>query len=333
MKTVLTGVKPTGTPHLGNFVGAIRPALELSARTDRQSFLFIADYHALTTQPEPENLRQSSYSVAASFLALGLDPERTVLYRQSDVPEIFEITWILSCFTAKGLMNRGHAYKAKIAQNEEQGKADQDAGINMGLFSYPVLMSADILSFDANEVPVGEDQIQHLEIARDLAEKVNHFYQADVFRVPDAVVKKNSEVVGIDGRKMSKSYDNTLPIFMESKKLRKRIMKITTDSAPPEAPKSTEGSLIFDFYKHFASEQEVSALATRYATGIGWGEAKQALFEVIDRTFEEPRERYEALMAETSKIDKILRQGAEKARSRASVVLSRVKKAVGTTAN
>lgn len=329
MKTVLTGIKPTGTPHIGNWAGAIRPALDLASAKDTRSLLFIADYHALTSQPSADELSELTYDVAATWLALGLDPKKTVIYRQSDVPEVFEMAWILSCYTSKGLMNRAHAYKAIVAANKE-AREDVDLGVNMGLYSYPVLMASDILTFDSDEVPVGEDQVQHIEIARDIAERINHKYKTEVLRIPDAVVQKEvAAIPGMDGRKMSKSYNNTIPIFLDSKPLRKKIMKITTDSSPPEEPKDPKASQIFALYKLFANQDEVKALAERYQSGIGWGEAKQALFEVADRTFAEPRAKYNAFMNDKSQLDSILKDGAQQAREIAGQVLLRARKAIG----
>lgn len=328
-KVVLTGVKPTGKIHIGNYIGAMRPALKL-AQSYEKSLFFIADYHALTTIPDGKELRDLTYDVAASWIAAGLDPKKTIIYRQSDIPEVFEIFWVLSCFSPKGLMNRAHAYKARVQENEQEGKTDLDSGVNMGLYNYPVLMASDILSFDADVVPVGEDQLQHLEIARDLAQKVNHNYKNPVFKVPEASVQKDTKIVpGLDGRKMSKSYDNTIPLFMESKSLRKLVMKIKTDSTPPEEPKSTDGSIIFDLYKEFASAAQIEELAKRYQTGIGWGHAKEALYEAMDAHISPMRERYHSLMSDKSELDQILADGAEKARLQARAVLKRIRSVVG----
>lgn len=327
--TILTGVKPTGTPHIGNYLGAIRPAIEMANRPDVNSLLFIADYHALTSTPDAEELKDLTYQVAATWLALGMDPKKTVFYRQSDVPETFELAWILSCFTEKGLMNRAHAYKAKVAENEAAGR-DSDHGVNMGLYEYPVLMAADIVLYDAHKVPVGADQIQHLEIARDIVHKINHHYGKEVLRAPEALVQESVAVVpGLDGRKMSKSYQNTIPIFLESKKLRKLVMKMKTDSSQPEDPKDPEKSDIYALYQHFATAEEIKTLAGRYQTGIGWGEAKEALFVALDRKFTDPRARFEALMNDKAGIEKILKEGAVRARILAGKTLSRMREAIG----
>jgi len=327
--TVLTGVKPTGSPHIGNYLGAIRPAIEYANRPGVDSLLFIADYHALINNPSPEELREQSYEVAANWIALGTDPKRTLIYRQSDVPETFELTWILTCFTEKGLMNRAHAYKAKVDENKEAGR-DADAGVNMGLYSYPILMTADIVLYDAHKVPVGQDQVQHLEIARDIVNKINHHYKKDLLRAPQPLLHETMAVVpGLDGRKMSKSYDNTIPIFIDSKKMRKLVMKIKTDSSPPEAPKDPAKSDIFRLYQPFATPEEVEALRKRYATGLGWGEAKEALFQAMDRHFTEPRAKYEGLMADKPALEKLLLEGAVKARAIAQRTLKRVREAMG----
>jgi tryptophanyl-tRNA synthetase len=327
--TVLTGVKPTGSPHIGNYLGAIRPAIELANRPDVNSLLFIADYHALISTPTPEELRTQTYEVAATWIALGVDPKKSLFYRQSDVPETFELTWILSCFTEKGLMNRAHAYKAKVAENEAN-KRDADFGVNLGLYSYPVLMTADIVLYDADKVPVGADQVQHLEIARDIVQKLNHHYGTEALKAPAALVQESVAVVpGLDGRKMSKSYQNTIPIFTDSKRLRKLVMKIKTDSTAPEEPKDPAKSDLFSLYQHFATKDEIEALRKRYQTGIGWGEAKEALYLAMDRAFTEPRARYEALMSDTAKLEAMLQDGARRARATAQRTLSRVRKATG----
>lgn len=326
---VLTGVKPTGMPHVGNYLGAMRPALDMAVLPGAKSLFFIADYHSLTFVHKGPEMRQMIYEVAASWLALGLDPKRTVFFRQSDVPEHFELNWILSCFTPKGLMNRAHAYKAKVQENQEAGKEDLDANVSMGLFTYPVLMSADILLYGTTHVPVGEDQIQHVEYARDIGQKFNREY-GNILTIPEAVIQKNSKlVVGLDGRKMSKSYGNHIPLFEESGKLRKLVMKIKTDSLPPEAPKDPATSLIFDLYSQLASSEQIADLDKRYRAGIGWGHAKEALFEVLDATLKEPRERYNALMADKSQIDRLLEEGKEQALAIARPMMSKVREAIG----
>ena len=327
-KIILTGVKPTGQPHIGNYLGAIRPAVHLSRQPEAKTFLFIADYHSLTSVHDPKILKEMIYEVAACWLACGLDPKSTCFYRQSAIPEVFEMQWILSCFTPKGLMNRAHAYKAKLQENQEQGKEDLDFGVNMGLYNYPILMSADILMFNAHEVPVGEDQVQHLEIARDIAQKVNRQY-GDILRLPKFVVQAMKLVPGLDGRKMSKSYDNHIPLFLESGKLRKLIMKIKTDSQPPEAPKDPATSLIFDLYKEFATSEQIEALRTEYLKGIGWGTAKEKLFEVIEAQLAEPRAEYQRWMNSRDEIDRLLAAGAAIARPKAQDLLGKLRQAIG----
>jgi tryptophanyl-tRNA synthetase len=327
-KIILTGVKPTGQPHIGNYLGAIRPAIRLAKQPGVKTFLFIADYHSLTTVHDPQELRDMVYEVAATWLACGLDPRTTSFYRQSAIPEIFELAWILSCFTPKGLMNRAHAYKAKVQENQEHGKEDPDFGVNMGLYNYPILMAADILMFNANEVPVGEDQVQHLEIARDIAQKFNREY-GEILHLPKFVVQNMKLVPGLDGRKMSKSYDNHIPLFLESPKMRKLIMKIKTDSLPPEAPKDPSSSIIFDIFKEFASESEVADLKARYEKGIGWGEAKEALFNVVEREVQGARSEYQRWMNNRDEIDRMLEGGAREARVHAQQLLRKIRVVTG----
>lgn len=322
-KIVLTGVKPTDHPHLGNYLGAIRPGIELSKKS-KCSLLFIADYHAVTTVQNAKELREFTNGVAATWIACGLDPEKTIIYRQSDVPEIYELSWILSCMTPKGLLNRAHAYKARVQENETAGREDLDFGVSMGLFSYPVLMAADILLFNADVVPVGEDQIQHVEIARDIAQKFNRIY-GSFFKLPQHLVRTEKVVPGLDGRKMSKSYGNHIPIFMDSKKRRKLIMKIVTDSLPPEAPKNPEQSFLFELYKSFASEVQVEDLRKRYLAGIGWGEVKQMLYELIEDHFKKPSEVYNELVENPSRLDSILSQGAARARAMALPLMKSIR--------
>ena len=329
---VLTGIKPTGLPHVGNLFGAILPALKL-ADQGLTAMYFIADYHALTTVHSAAEMRQLTREVAATWLAMGLDPERTIFYRQSDIPEIFELAWVLACFTSKGWMNKAHAYKAIVDQREAAGDADPDAGVSMGLYGYPVLMAADILAFDVDWVPVGKDQVQHIEIARDIAQRINHVCGSEVLRLPRAKLDDASAIVpGLDGRKMSKSYDNTIPLFAPSKQLKKVVNRIVTDSTPPEAPKDPDTSVIFQIYKAVASPEEQRALAERYRSGIGWGDAKAALLERLEAVVAAPRARYDALMADPAAIDALLAAGAIKARHTASQVLARVRRAIGMSA-
>ena len=327
-KISLTGIKPTGTLHIGNYFGAIKPALELAKEYDAR--YFIADYHALNTVKDPEELRTNIREVAAGWLAAGLDPEQVIFYRQSSVPETFELTTQLMAFTAKGLMNRAHAYKAAVQENTEKND-DSDSGINMGLFTYPVLMAADIILFDSDVVPVGKDQVQHIEMAQDIAQAVNANYKQQVFKIPQAAVVESVAVVpGLDGRKMSKSYNNTIPLFAPEKTLRKLIMRIVTNSQGVEEPKDPEASQIFLLYKLFADPEEQAALAARYrAGGMGWGEAKEELFRVVNRRLAPMRERFDALVADPAGLDTILSLGAEKARAIAAETVKRFRKAAG----
>ena len=329
MTTVLTGITTTGTPHLGNYVGAIKPAIKRSRDTDIKSYFFLADLHALIKCWEPERIAQSTREIAATWLALGLDTDKAVFYRQSDIPEISELTWLLTCMTAKGLMNRSHAYKAQVAENQEQGNDDPDKGVTMGLFSYPILMAADILMFNADEVPVGKDQIQHLEMARDIGARFNHHF-GDHFVMPKAVVEDNVAVLpGLDGRKMSKSYNNTIPLWLPEKKLRKHIMKIKTNSLEPGEPKDPDDSALMDIYRAFASDVQVAEMRQAYREGIAWGTAKQIIFETLNTELEQSRHNYEELMANPAKIEEELQKGAAKARQSAKQFLAQLKDAVG----
>jgi len=328
-QVVLTGITTTGTPHLGNYVGAIKPAIETSHDAGISSFYFLADYHALIKCDDPDRVHRSSLEVAASWLALGLDTGNAVFYRQSDVPEIAELSWILNCVTAKGLMNRAHAYKALVAENEEQRSRDPDKGITMGLYGYPVLMAADILMFKADKVPVGRDQIQHLEMARDIAQRFNYLY-GEHFVLPEAVVDDNAAVLsGMDGRKMSKSYNNTIPLFLPAKQFRKLIMKIKTNSLEPGEPKDPNDSTLFEIYQAFATVAQTEAIRQRYAEGIAWGEMKQLLFELLDELLAPARERYEALLADPGHVETELRRGAERARDLSGPFMAGIRRAIG----
>jgi len=325
---VLTGITTTGTPHLGNYVGAIRPAIASSKSEDVESFFFLADLHALIKCHEPEKIHQSTKEIAATWLALGLDTDKAVFYRQSDVSEISELSWILTCMAAKGLMNRAHAYKAAVAANTEQGE-DPDFGITMGLFSYPVLMAADILMFNAGQVPVGKDQIQHVEMARDIAARFNHHF-GELFVLPEALIDDQVAVLqGLDGRKMSKSYNNTIPVFLPEKKLRKHINKIKTNLLEPGEPKDADDSTVFQVWQAFANEEQCTYMREQFAAGIAWGEAKKQLYELVNEELSEAREKYEALMEQPEKIEAILQEGAAKARAVATPFLSEIRKAIG----
>lgn len=327
-RRVLTGITTTGTPHLGNYVGAIRPAIEASRESGVESFYFLADYHALIKSNDPQQVRQSSKEIAATWLALGLDTDNAVFYRQSDIPEIMELSWVLTCNAAKGLMNRAHAYKAAVQVNEEAG-SDPDLGVTMGLFSYPILMAADILMFNASHIPVGRDQIQHVEMARDIAQRFNHHY-GETFVLPEAVVEDNVAVLqGLDGRKMSKSYGNTIPLFDTEKKLRKSINKIKTNLLEPGEPKDPDGATVFQIWEAFASVDQTAEMRKKFSEGIAWGEAKKELFELIDAELSEARLRYNELMADSGHIEQVLLKGAERAREQSSNLLAKVRKAVG----
>ncbi len=328
---VLTGITTTGTPHLGNYVGAIRPTVQASRDLGTDGFYFLADYHALIKCDEPARIQRSTLEIAASWIASGLDPEKVTFYRQSDIPEIPELTWLLTCVTGKGVLNRAHAYKASVDKNHDAGK-DTDADVTAGLFMYPVLMGADILMFKANKVPVGRDQIQHIEKARDMASSFNHLY-GEHFVLPEAVVEESVALLpGLDGRKMSKSYDNTIPLFAPAAQMRKQIAGIVTDSKAPGEPKATEGSALFQIYQAFASANETDAMARAYADGIGWGDAKQMLFERIDQEIAPMREQYQALINNPAQMDQILLAGADKARQLATPFMRELRQAVGLRA-
>ena len=323
----LTGLKPTGPPHIGNYLGMLRPSLELAEKY--QALYFIPDYHALTTVRDRKELTNLTYQATATWIALGLNPDEAVFYRQSDIPEVFELAWVLSCFTAKGLLNRSHAYKAIVDDNVAEGR-EEDKNINVGLFTYPVLMAADILLFGTHFVPVGLDQQQHLEITRDVATVFNKTY-GDILTIPEAVIREEVMTIpGIDGKKMSKSYNNVIPIFAPSNEIRKRVKRIVTDSLRPEEPKDPDACNIFAIYQHFADADAVAAKRELYLEGgLAYGAMKQELFELLESTFSGKRDRYNALMDNTDELDRILKTGAEKARSIAIPILAKVRKAVG----
>lgn len=324
----LTGITTSGTPHLGNYVGSIRPAVRASLTPGVESFYFLADYHALIKIDEPGRIQRSTLEIAASWLAAGLDPQRVTFYRQSDVPEIPELTWFLTCVTGKGILNRAHAYKASVDKNTAAG-VDTDSDVTAGLFMYPVLMGADILMFNAHKVPVGRDQIQHIEMARDMANSFNHRY-GEHFVAPQAEIEESvATLPGLDGRKMSKSYDNTIPLFASREQLKKLIASILTDSRAPGEPKDTEGSAIFQIYQAFADAAETEALRKAYAQGIAWGDAKRLLFERIDREIAPMRQRYQHLMEHPGEVEALLLAGAAKARAIATPFMQRLRSAVG----
>ncbi|QOY63020.1 tryptophan--tRNA ligase [Lysobacter sp. H21R4] len=329
---VLTGITTSGTPHLGNYVGAIRPAVASSLRADVEAFYFLADYHALIKVQDPARVQRSTLEIAATWLACGLAPEQVWFYRQSDVPEIAELNWLLTCVAGKGVLNRAHAYKASVDKNREAGE-DDDAGISAGLFMYPVLMAADILLFNAHKVPVGRDQIQHIEMARDFAQRFNHLYggAGEHFVLPEAVIEEQvATLPGLDGRKMSKSYDNTIPLFCPSPELKKLIYSIVTDSLAPGQAKDADASNVFQLYQAFADAGETASMRQAFADGIAWGEAKEALFERIDAEIAPLREKYESLMARPEEIEAILRDGAARLRDTlAAPRLAGLREAVG----
>ena len=330
MTRVLTGITTSGTPHLGNYVGAVRPAIAASRAAEVESFYFLADLHSLVKVQDAARVQRSTLEIAATWLAAGLDPDKVWFYRQSDIPEISELNWFLTCVAGKGVLNRAHAYKASVDRNRADGE-DDDAGITAGLFMYPVLMSADILLFNAHQVPVGRDQVQHIEMARDFGQRFNHLFGKDYFTLPEAVIEdKVSTLPGLDGRKMSKSYDNTIPLFAPRQDMRKLIASIVTDSRAPGEAKQAEGSHVFQLYQAFASIEETTAMRQAFADGIGWGDAKQKLFERVDAEVAPMRERYESLMARPAEVEAMLRDGARRLRAQhASPFLAELRHAVG----
>ena len=327
MKRILTGITPSGYPHLGNYIGAIKPSLDLLDEKC-ESFLFIADLHAVIKVSNPEKLKELSNGIAMAWLASGLDPEETNFYRQSDIPEITELAWLLSCITEKGLLNRAHAYKAAMDINNESGRKDVDEGISVGLFSYPLLMASDILTPNATHVPVGKDQQQHLEITRDIAEKFNRKY-GNFFNVPEAVIKEQKTVLGTDGRKMSKSYNNIIPLLAEEKELRKSVMKIVTNSQEPGVKKDWKENTLFSIYSSFASKEQIEDMKQMFNDGVGWGDAKQIVFEDLNSLFKPIREKYLELNSNQKYIEDVLRSGADKVRKETLPLIKEVKRLVG----
>lgn len=323
-KIVLTGIKPTGMPHIGNYLGALKSLIEMSQ--NHKTFMFIADLHALNSIHNAKEIKQHTYEIAALMVAMGLNLENTIFFRQSDINEVYQLTEFLMNVTPKGLMNRAHSYKAMVEKNTEAG-IDVDSGVNMGLYTYPVLMAADILLYNSDIVPVGKDQKQHVEFARDIAGYFNNIY-GETFKLPEPVIgEENGYIPGLDGRKMSKSYDNTIPLLCPSNELKKKIMRIITDSKTPEESKNPDESTIFQIYKFFANDDEIAALRKRFLNGgMGYGEAKTILFEKIDSVLSKPRAEYERLMANPAEIDAILKTGAERARFVASRMVAKVKK-------
>ncbi|MDY7566438.1 tryptophan--tRNA ligase [Pseudomonas sp. RTC3] len=328
---ILTGITTSGTPHLGNYAGAIRPAIVASRQSDADSFYFLADYHALIKCDDPLRIQRSRLEIAATWLASGLDVNRVTFYRQSDIPEIPELTWLLTCVAAKGLLNRAHAYKASVDKNVEAGE-DPDAGITMGLYSYPVLMAADILMFNAHKVPVGRDQIQHVEMARDIGQRFNHLFGKgkEFFVMPEALIEEGvATLPGLDGRKMSKSYDNTIPLFSSPKDMKEAISRIVTDSRAPGEAKDPDNSHLFTLYQAFATPEQGAEFRSELLQGLGWGDAKQRLFQLLESELSEARERYHGFMERPADLEDILLAGAEKARSVATPFLGELREAVG----
>ncbi len=324
----LTGITTTGTPHLGNYVGSIRPSVAASKGVDAESFYFLADYHALIKCDEPERIQRSTLEIAASWLAAGLDPDQVTFYRQSDIPEIPELTWLLTCVTGKGVLNRAHAYKASVDKNVASG-TEPDADVTAGLFMYPVLMAADILLFQAHKVPVGRDQIQHIEMARDIAQRFNHLYGNHLV-LPEALIEESvATLPGLDGRKMSKSYDNTIPLFASREQLQKLIAGIVTDSRLPGQAKDPQGSALFQIYQAFATPSETAAMRQAFSDGIAWGDAKSSLLQRIDQDIAPLRDQYHSLVSHPAKIEALLQAGAAKARARATPLLRELRHAVG----
>ena len=328
-KRILTGITTSGTPHLGNLTGAILPAIHASQDPDVSSFLFLADYHSLIKNSDPDLTHNSSFEVAACWLACGLDPNKVTFYRQSDVPYIFELNWILGCLTSKGLLNRAHAYKAATSENETLKSADTDKGINMGLFNYPILMAADILMFNADVVPVGQDQKQHIEMTRDIANKFNHQY-GEVFSIPEALIDEDTGILpGLDGQKMSKSYNNIIPVFADSKDLRKTVMKIKTNSLEPGEPKETNNCTIFSIYGAFSNKDEIEKLSKEYENGMSWGNAKEVLFEKLDSSLRNYKSEYDKIIKDRAYVEQILLEGSIKALETSAPIIKKIRKVIG----
>jgi len=323
-KRILTGITTTGTPHIGNYLGAIKPALNHAENYD-ESYYFLADYHAIIKNSDSKEVSDSVKNVALAWLASGLDTNKSYFYRQSDVPEILELSWILNCVTAKGLMNRSHAYKAATEANS----SDEDKGITMGLFSYPVLMAADILMFNATHVPVGADQIQHLEMTRDIAARFNHIYKK-TFELPEAIIQSKKDTVpGIDGQKMSKSYGNIIPLLSSEKQLKKSIAKIITNSLEPGDPKDPSTCTVFKLYKYFASDELIKEFENDYKEGIGWGDAKNKLFNIVNNEMLPIREKFMSLESDKKLLNDLLYEGSKKVRPIAQQMLASIRDSIG----
>ena len=327
-KRILTGITTTGTPHIGNYLGAIKPALDL-VEPDNDSYFFLADYHALIKQNNPNEIEKSVKNVALAWLSSGLDPKKSNFYRQSDIPEVHELTWILNCSASKGLLNRAHAYKSMAAENTQTGN-DEDKAINMGLFSYPVLMAADILIFGATHVPVGPDQAQHMEMTRDIAGTFNHTY-SNLLTLPEAIIQNEVSVPGIDGKKMSKSYNNIIPFLSSEKDLDKSISKIVTNSLEPGQPKDTKDCTLFQLYSCFATSDEIKEMNQAYKDGIGWGDAKKKLFSIINSEISPIREKYLELNDKPNLLNDLFSEGAQKVRPQAKELVEKLREAIGIT--
>ena len=325
-KRILTGITTTGTPHIGNYLGAIKPALDL-VEPDNDSYFFLADYHALIKQNNPNKIEKSVKNVALAWLSSGLDPEISNFYRQSDIPEVHELTWILNCSASKGLLNRAHAYKSMTAENTQAGN-DEDKAINMGLFSYPILMASDILLFNATHVPVGPDQAQHMEMTRDIAGTFNHSY-SNLLVLPEAIIQNEVSVPGIDGRKMSKSYNNIVPFLSSEKDLEKSISKIITNSLEPGQPKDTKDCTLFQLYSFFATTDEINDMNQAYKDGIGWGDAKKKLFSIINSEISPIREKYFELNDKSNLLNDLFFEGARKVRPQAQELIGRLREVLG----
>ena len=328
-QTVLTGITTSGTPHLGNLVGAILPAIEASSEEKNKSFLFLADYHSLIKNTDSDLTHASSFEIAACWLACGLDPKEVVFYRKSDISHIFELAWILGCITSKGLLNRAHAYKAALAENENAGSSDSDKGITMGLYNYPILMAADILMFNADIVPVGQDQKQHIEMTRDIALRFNHHY-GELLTLPEAQISETTGILpGLDGRKMSKSYNNTIPIFLDEKKLKKSVMKIKTNSLEPGEPKDSSTCTVFSLYKAISSESDLNELQSQYEKGIAWGEAKTILFDRLNEFLKPYKNEYDRIIEDRGYVEQVLMDGANTAKEVSTPLIEKIRSAVG----
>ena len=325
-KRILTGITTTGTPHIGNYLGAIKPALDL-VEPDNDSYFFLADYHALIKQNNPNEIEKSVKNVALAWLSSGLDPEKSNFYRQSDIPEVHELTWILNCSASKGLLNRAHAYKSMAAENTQTGN-DEDKAINMGLFAYPVLMAADILIFGATHVPVGPDQAQHMEMTRDIAGTFNHTY-SNLLTLPEAIIQNEVSIPGIDGKKMSKSYNNIIPFLSSEKDLDKSISKIVTNSLEPGQPKDTKDCTLFQLYSCFATSDEINEMNQAYKDGIGWGDAKKKLFSIINSEISPIREKYFELNDKPNLLNDLFSDGAQKVRPQAKELVEKLREVVG----